>query len=456
MKKLGFWIAGTLVLVAGGFGAFVALQEGTTPAGTTLAGEDVSGMTRSELEAAMREWWLEKQTAVLQPTSHMLAEQPEPMSLASLGIEPDWRATFDGVPMTGVMDSLTGDVPEGVAIKVVWRQNGGEFGGLAAFVEDNALPVEEARVEFREGKFVRTYEIPSFALDAEGVGDAALSAMVAQKPTFELPMQAAEARITKELVDSIQVVVSSFSTTFSAGNRNRTHNIKLAADAISGVILMPGEEFSYNGTVGRRTAKSGYKLAGVYANGRHEVDIGGGICQVSTTLFNAVALADLEITNRLNHSMPVPYVSVGRDATVDYDRIDFKFRNSFDQPIAVSSEVIGGKITFYVLGTRKLDYEVRLETTGHSSWGTTVKYVSDPSLGAGKTRVIEKGSSGRKCTTWRVAERDGEVLRREQMFESIYRASPRIIARGSAKPKSPEVEPPTVVPVSPPDEEGGG
>ncbi|MDQ2985984.1 MAG: VanW family protein [Armatimonadota bacterium] len=445
MKKVIGWTAGALLLAGAGFAAFATLQQGETPKGTTLAGVDASGLGATELRARLEAWWLEKRNAQLSPRSNLITEQPNAMSLGELGIHPDFGATVAGVDFVEYTDSLLGREVTGKPIKIVWKQSGAEFRELAKFVDARAKPEQEASIEFRGGHFIRKYEVPSFVLDESNVGAAALALMVSRKPVFELPMKTAAVGISNETVDGINVVVRSFSTRFSAGNRNRSNNIRLASGSLSGVVLLPGDVLSYNETVGRRTQKAGYKLAGVYANGRHEVDIGGGICQVSTTLFNAVALADLEIVNRQNHSMPVPYVSVGRDATVDYGSIDLKVKNNYDSPIAISSEVKGGTITFYVLGSKKLDYDVRLETSGHSSWGNGVKYVSDGSLAPGTTKVVEKGSSGRKCTTWRVLEKDGVEIKRERMFDSIYRASPRIIARGpkaKARAKPTESTPP--------------
>jgi vancomycin resistance protein YoaR len=458
MKKTILWTAGVLLLAAAGFAGFVSLQEGTTAQGTTLAGKDASGLTRAELEARLQSWWQEKKEAVLQPSSHLLAKQPQPLPLRMLGIEPDIEKTLDGAPIQDYADSLLGKETKAGAIKIVWRQSGGDFESLKEFVDENAKTEQPASVRFAGGHFTRIYEVPTFTLDIERVGAAALAAMIEQKPKFEMPMRTGDYHVSKEAVDSIDTVVKSFSTTFSAGNVNRTHNIKLAAESLNGIILMPGETLSYNDSVGRRTAKNGYRMAGVYANGRHEVDYGGGICQVSTTLFNAAALANLEIVQRINHSMPVPYVPVGRDATVDYDKIDFKFRNNYETPIAIASEVVGGKITFYVLGTDKIDVDVKLITSDHSSWGNQTKYVSDGSLTAGRTKVIEKGSMGRKCTTWKVIEKDGVEISREKMFDSIYRASPRIIARGTRsaprKPAAPAESAPPATPV--PDTEIGG
>lgn len=119
--------------------------------------------------------------------------------------------------------------------------------------------------------------------------------------------------------------LSTYTTRYNAGNYNRSNNLELAAKAINGTILMPGETFSYNQTVGERTISAGYKAAGAYAGGKVVQDVGGGICQISSTLYNAVLLANLEVTDRSNHCFETSYVAAGRDATVNWGTVDFQF-----------------------------------------------------------------------------------------------------------------------------------
>jgi vancomycin resistance protein YoaR len=247
----------------------------------------------------------------------------------------------------------------------------------------------------------------------------------------ELPLTAAPNRVPDDQLFAIKEVMSEFTTTFSAGNVSRSSNIRLAANKIDGVVLAPGEKFSFNGIVGRRTAKAGYKEAGVYRNGRHDIDIGGGICQVSTTLYNAALFANLKITNRNNHSMPVPYVPIGRDATVDYDSQDFEFQNNLDKPIAVSATTGKGSITFRILADQKSDVEVKIASSKARSWATGQKQVKDPNLPAGRTVVIEKGSAGHEIFTHRVVMKNGVEIKREPLGRSYYRGATRIIAVGS-------------------------
>lgn len=148
-------------------------------------------------------------------------------------------------------------------------------------------------------------------------------------------------------------------------NENRNTNLRLACAAIDGKILQPGEEFSFNGTVGQRTKEGGYKPAAAYS-GYNTVDaIGGGVCQVSSTLYNAALLADMEIVFRINHGFRSGYIGIGLDATVSWPNPDLKFRNNFHFPIMIKAEVSDGLVKFWIMGTDEKDYYVKM-TAGYS------------------------------------------------------------------------------------------
>lgn len=155
--------------------------------------------------------------------------------------------------------------------------------------------------------------------------------------------------------------LSSFSTNYSAQNVNRTTNLRLAANKINGTVVMPGEEFSYNKVVGERTIAAGYKEAPIYVSGRVEDGLGGGICQITTTLYNAVVYANLEITERTNHQFVPSYAGASRDATVVYGAIDFKFKNNRNYPIKILCSVSSGVANFQILGLKTSeDYDVEI------------------------------------------------------------------------------------------------
>lgn len=155
--------------------------------------------------------------------------------------------------------------------------------------------------------------------------------------------------------------LSNFSTYYAASNVNRTTNLRLAANKINGTVLMPGETFSYNQVVGERTIAAGYKEAPIYVEGRVEDGLGGGICQITTTLYNAVVYANLEIVERTNHQFVPSYIGAGKDATVVYGALDFKFKNNRDYPIKIICSVSGGVANFQILGLRtQNDYQVEI------------------------------------------------------------------------------------------------
>src|SRR5699024_3246552 len=153
---------------------------------------------------------------------------------------------------------------------------------------------------------------------------------------LEIPKQVIHPRVTGELLADISVnKLGSFTTFYKNNNYERSHNINLATEAINNHVVFPGESFSFNEVVGERTVESGYKRAPVIVKGEIAEDIGGGICQVSSTLFNAVNLRGIQIVERYSHSREVPYVPPGKDATVSWWGPDFVFKNNYKEPILI-------------------------------------------------------------------------------------------------------------------------
>jgi len=173
---------------------------------------------------------------------------------------------------------------------------------------------------------------------------------------FSIPLKITlpETTIDSVLEELFKDTLSTYTTSFNVNEKERTENVKLAADSINNVILMPGQEFSYNNVVGERSTERGYKTAKVYQAGQVVDGLGGGICQVSSTLYNAVVKADLEVLERKNHSLPVSYVKLGRDATVVYGVLDFRFRNNQQYPIRIESSISGGSLKIDICGIEHL------------------------------------------------------------------------------------------------------
>lgn len=242
------------------------------------------------------------------------------------------------------------------------------------------------------------------------------------------------ADVTKsELMNSF-VKISSY-TTKTTSNKNRNTNIRLSAEAINGTTVLPGEIFSFNGTTGERTAAKGYREATAISGGATNDEIGGGVCQTSSTLFNAVARANLEIITRSPHAWPSSYVAKGMDATVNWPGLDFKFRNNTDWPIFIVANYSNQKITVDIYGmTLGADLSIDLESnvirTLPQPSGTN--YVIDTSLKPGTSKTTVQGRSGCVVETWKVWYQGSRELKRELLCTSTYKAYQETVAYNPA------------------------
>jgi len=220
--------------------------------------------------------------------------------------------------------------------------------------------------------------------------------------------------------------VSTFTTEFNPGNKERSANIALAAKAIDGIIIPPNGVFSFNETVGKRTVERGYQEAGVYIRGKVDKGIGGGICQVSTTLYNALLFHDLEIIERSNHSLTVPYVPLSRDAAVDWGSKDLKFKNNTDYYIYIDSKVGKNKITFDLYST-KSDKVVKLESITLSKEDAPIEYKEDKTLAEGTSEVEDNGHTGYRSKLIKNVYRNGELVESKVVSKDRYLTTPKII-----------------------------
>lgn len=200
-------------------------------------------------------------------------------------------------------------------------------------------------------------------------------------------------------LDAFPNLLAEFSTKYDMTNKNRTTNLKLASDKINRVVVMPNEVFSYNKIVGKRTIAAGYKEAAIYENGEVTSGLGGGICQISTTLYNAAVQADLKITSRRNHMFTTSYVPAGKDATVAWGSTDFKFKNTRDYPIKIESTVNNGiaKVRIYGLKTEN-EYDINIETTTVKSTNTNL--------------IID---------SYKVYRKDGKIIKKEKISRDTYK-----------------------------------
>lgn len=252
---------------------------------------------------------------------------------------------------------------------------------------------------------------------------------------FDLKITKAEKTIDDLGKEAFPYLISSFTTKYDASNTNRSTNLKIAAEKINGKVLMPGEEFSYNQVVGKRTVEAGYKDAKIYADGGVVDGLAGGICQISSTLYNAVLLANLEVTERKNHTYTTSYVPAGKDATVVYGVKDFKFKNSRSYPIKIEASVSNGIAEFKIHGiSEEKEYEIKILPVTTASIPYTTSYVEDATLAPGQQVVSQSGHAGYKVTTYKEVRYNGELVSKEVISNDTYSPMQTIIKIGPGIP----------------------
>lgn len=243
--------------------------------------------------------------------------------------------------------------------------------------------------------------------------------------------------------------LASYSTRYNPGEVNRTHNMYLASSKVNGTVLAPGEVFSYNKVVGERTVAKGYRNAKIFENGRVVDGLAGGICQVSTTIYNAALYSNMEIVERKNHSFPVAYAPMGQDATVVMNSIDFRFKNNTSSPVKIVSSVSGGLCTVTILGTDKNHYKVQVQNAIVGSKERSIEYENNPELEAGVEKVIQEGSDGYTIRSTRIVTKNGQVIKTESLPSSYYIPLKKIIQRNETPEEVPENPEEPAVPVDP-------
>jgi vancomycin resistance protein YoaR len=235
----------------------------------------------------------------------------------------------------------------------------------------------------------------------------------------------------------VKEVMSTFTTTFNAGDVPRVHNISLIAAAVHGSLVRPGQVFSMNAATGQRTAAKGYRTAHVIQNGEIVDGLGGGVCQAGTTMFNAAFFAGLPVIERRNHSLHISHYPMGRDATLDWPSTDLKFRNDSPYGIYITSRATPSTLTFTFWSTSR-GYKVTASTSAASNFrAPSTRYKDDPTLPKGKEVVEESGSSGFDVTVSRTVTKGGSVVRRDS-FVSNYVPWVRVVRRGTGPKETPK------------------
>jgi vancomycin resistance protein YoaR len=395
----------------------------------------VGGLTNDEAARKVRLWWETEKIKQLKLHVADLKTELPPETPGQLGVTVDDQASIAPLPTDDFADGVKGIIgsapPDKQTFPLVFKANGADLRSLAKLLDKAVGKIHPASVIYEDGSIQKTPETAPEEVDLAAVPQAVIK-VLPDGDSIELPLKASAKHVPDSDLDAISDVVTEYSTRFPSSNRPRCSNIRLASSKIRGIVLMPGEKFSFNGTVGRRTLRAGFKLAGVYKNGKHDVGIGGGICQVSTTLYNACLLSNLRIRQRSNHSLPVAYVPLGRDATVDYGDLDLVVQNNYSTPIAIDSHYEPGRLTFRILGKKDPALSVKIERSDIKSWDPGTDEIVDRSLRPGARHIVEKGSWGHSVTTYRLIYRNGKLMKREFLGHSTYGGQAEVLAYNPA------------------------
>lgn len=417
------------------------VKSGEIAQNVTIAGVDVGGMTQEEAVAGLRDRWvpsLPEAVKVTFPGGEWEARRHE------LGV----RFKLEVAAQKAVRVGREGGLADQMRARLGMRGNAvnidvpvefdedtldDAIGGLAETVDrdpvDADIKVAGDEVEVVPGVVGRT-------LNIESTMEAVKTALA--DPTAEevaAVVETTQPAVTAEDLSHIEVVLASYSTPYKSWQKDRTHNLGLAAQRLNEVVLHPGEEFSFNGIVGERVAKDGYREAPIFINGEVEPSLAGGICQIASTMYNVALLANMDMIERHKHSRPVDYVPTGRDATVYWGVYDLKFRNSLKHPILLLAEVGGGEVSFRILGSREDDAKVELIREGLTRIPHGKKEIDDPELPEGEKEVEKDGRDGWRVTVYRKATRDGKVIRDEKLHTDVYAAETRVVRVGTKPPE---------------------
>lgn len=239
-------------------------------------------------------------------------------------------------------------------------------------------------------------------------------------------------RITASELSKIKEIIGSFTTKFDSSNVARSENIRVAAQKINGSLVMPGEVFSLSKAIGPVTVENGFKIAKVIVNNEFVDGVGGGLCQIATTLYNAVLMAQLKVVERAPHSALISYVPPGRDATIASGSIDFKFKNTTSAPIYVESYTSQNTVTVNLYGKNNHKGEVvKFESEVIERVPYKKVYKNDPTLPQGVEKLSNKPQNGLKVKTYMLVYKDGKLIEKKLLSYDYYKPVNAVILVGT-------------------------
>ena len=425
------------------------LKEGKIHAGIYLGPIDVSDLTEAEAEAKVQAYLREFEKGKI---AFKISQQEKDFSANELKIQWDGKETIKTAMNVGREGSIFDryrvikDLEKNkmvIPIKLSYDESAIDkmFKELSEVYNEEA---EEPTIKRKNGKFIITEGHEGIVLDEEksrkAVEEYFNGDWTADNRTVELFAVIQTPKHTAEELNTIKDVLGSFSTVCGTGDR--VINIANGASKINGAVVYPGEEFSANAPMEPYDAANGYVLGGTYENGTVVMSYGGGICQVSSTLYNAALYAELEITQRANHSMMVGYVEPSRDAAIAGTWKDLKFKNNKETPIFIEGYISGGNIVFNIYGqeTRSSSRKVEFESETLESTDPPVTIQEDPEQPLGYVAKADSGHVGLKAKLWKVVYENGVEVSSSEVNSSEYASSPAVYVVGTMGANGGELE----------------
>lgn len=444
MKKYGKRLClgiGLLLLVMG-MTAFAA--EGTILNGVKIGGIDVSGMTRTEAVKALEDY--EKRLGE-QTVSLEIGEEIVEADLSDFGV------SFANTDMIDEALSIgrTGNIVKRYKDQKDLQHNGKEFALsweadealVRSYVQENCTKFDReaknASLSRSDGEFHFVAGTQGLVLDVDGSVRSIMDYLENHwseetSNKIALPTKITEPEGSAEELAHVKDLLGTFSTKFTSSNANRIKNVNSAAGYIDGTVMYPGDEFSTHDVIAPFTEERGYAEAGNYVNGEVVDGMGGGVCQVSTTLYNAVLRAELEVTQRAPHSMTVSYVKLSEDAAIAGTYKDFRFKNSLDYPIYIEGYTTSDKkVVFSIYGkeTRPANRSISFESVQLSESGSNTVLVADAGQPIGY-KAATGGSKGYTAELYKIVTVDGVQTERTRVNKSTYQGGKRTVVYGVA------------------------
>lgn len=447
-KRLILILTGIIVLLAiGGISWYLIRVTGqdTYFTGVHVERVDLSGLTKEEAKEKFDLYWKELQDTEVEIK---IGDDTEKMTMSSLGLTYTNEDILDKAYQAGRQGNIfkrffeikkMEKTPKVFSLSTKLEKENAQD-ALVKQTKSYEHKKKNAKVKRKKGKFVITDEVNGLAIRYEE----SLTGLMEKVEkdwedrgtfSYELTIEVDKPKYTAEVMSQIKDKLGSYATDYGSSAYGRKLNVARGAKYINGTVIYPGKTFSVYDTVAPFTSDRGYALAGAYENGKTVQSMGGGICQVSTTLYNAVIRAELQVEERFPHSMTVSYVPRSADAAIAGTYKDLKFTNNTDTPIYIEGTTDGSTIRFTIWGkeTRPDNREIEIVSETTSTSPPKEKEVKDDTLEEGKRKILEQGRTGYTAKLWKIVKVDGKQTDKILLNTSSYARTETKIAVGTKK-----------------------